>query len=35
MFSVSDPTALKARICSTPRDFRAQMLAREGTSDGR
>jgi hypothetical protein len=29
-----EPTAEKARMVWTPRDFRAAMLAREGTEEG-
>ena len=29
-----EPTAEDARIARTPRDLRADMLAREGTADG-
>ena len=29
-----EPTAENARIARTPRDLRADMLAREGTADG-
>jgi hypothetical protein len=29
-----DPTAEKARMARTPRDFKAAMLAREGTAEG-
>lgn len=32
--SRSEPTALKATMASTPRDLRAAMLARTGTSEG-